>query len=179
MPAWEAFADDVMRQAYLLESLGIEVWIDDVDPYLGPAAAAELFDDVRLNRRVRVLGTHVTGSHPVLSDDVNDAFRAVHDVFGHYVAGRGFDRHGEEAAYRQHVRMFASPLARLAMTTETRGQNAALIYSADGATFARQKVAILPASFTTPDALAPTRAELPAAVRQARRFHREAGLGNL
>jgi hypothetical protein len=134
VPAWDAFADETMRQLDLLMSLGIDVWVDDIDPYSGPCAAAEMMDDVRLNRRIRVLGTHVTGSHPVLSDDVNDAFRAVHDVFGHFVTGRGFDRHGEEAAYRAHVRMFSSPLARLAMTTETRGQNAALVYSRDGST---------------------------------------------
>jgi hypothetical protein len=65
------------------------------------------------------------------SDDDNDAFRAVHDAFGHASTGRHFDRHGEEAAWRKHSQIY-SPLARQAMTTETRGQSSTFIYAYGG-----------------------------------------------
>ncbi|NVO58228.1 hypothetical protein HW561_20780 [Rhodobacteraceae bacterium B1Z28] len=53
---------------------------------------------------------------------VNDMFRAVHDFFGHAVPGTSFSATGEERAWYCHSRM-CSPLARSALTTETRGQN--------------------------------------------------------
>lgn len=53
----------------------------------------------------------------------NDAFRAVHDAFGHFGPGNPFFRApGEERAWLEHSRMY-SPEARGAMTSETRGQN--------------------------------------------------------
>ncbi|MEM7089462.1 MAG: hypothetical protein AAF496_07780 [Pseudomonadota bacterium] len=53
---------------------------------------------------------------------VNDMFRAVHDFFGHAVPGTSFSANGEERAWFCHSQM-CSPLARVALTTETRGQN--------------------------------------------------------
>ena len=52
----------------------------------------------------------------------NDIFRIVHDYFGHIKYGHGFRADGEENAWRAHSAMY-SPLARKAMTSETRGQN--------------------------------------------------------
>ena len=53
----------------------------------------------------------------------NDAFRAVHDAYGHFGGGNPFfRRQGEERAFLEHSRMY-SPEARGAMTSETRGQN--------------------------------------------------------
>lgn len=52
----------------------------------------------------------------------NDVFRIVHDYFGHVKEGVGFRADGKENAWQQHAAMY-SPLARRAMTTETRGQN--------------------------------------------------------
>lgn len=53
----------------------------------------------------------------------NDAFRAVHDAYGHFGPGNPFFRApGEERAWIEHSRMY-SPDARGAMTSETRGQN--------------------------------------------------------
>lgn len=53
----------------------------------------------------------------------NDAFRAVHDAFGHFGGGNPFfRRQGEERAFLEHSRMY-TPEARGAMTSETRGQN--------------------------------------------------------
>jgi hypothetical protein len=88
--------------------------------------------------------------HPVT---MNDIFRAVHDYYGHAKEGVGFRHDGEENAWRAHASMF-SPLARIAMTTETRGQNSWLNFGPHGdknknartedTVFADQKVGVLP-----------------------------------
>ena len=105
--------------------------------------------DIRDNSHLSVLSTATTGGHPLLTNDQNDMFRAVHDAFGHAATGRGFDPHGEEAAFRSHYAMF-SPDAQPAMATETRGQNSALNYGGPGGTplegFAPQKIALLPSA---------------------------------
>lgn len=84
---------------------------------------------------------------------VNDVFRIVHDYFGHIKNGVGFRADGEENAWQSHASMY-SPLARRAMTTETRGQNSWVNYgpygeqnrTASGAetVFAPQKMGLLP-----------------------------------
>jgi hypothetical protein len=58
----------------------------------------------------------------------NEKFRAVHDYFGHAALGNGFGAKGEETAWGAHQQMY-SPLAKLAMTAETRGQNSLVNYS--------------------------------------------------
>lgn len=83
----------------------------------------------------------------------NDIFRVVHDYFGHIKEGVGFRARGEENAWQQHMAMY-SPLARLALTTETRGQNSWVNFgpyaesnkTASGADtkYAPQKVGLLP-----------------------------------
>jgi hypothetical protein len=84
----------------------------------------------------------------------NDAFRAVHDVFGHFGSGNPFFRHkGEERAFLEHSRMY-SPEAQGAMTSETRGQNSWLNFGPYGAAnrtastpdtiFADQKSGLMP-----------------------------------
>lgn len=84
----------------------------------------------------------------------NDIFRVVHDYFGHIKEGVGFRADGEENAWRAHASMY-TPLARRAMTTETRGQNSWVNYgphsefnkTANGGDtqYAPQKVGLLPA----------------------------------
>jgi hypothetical protein len=126
------------------------------DPYAkGPSAAT---DDLRQNRKMGVFpseegfgsGEEGTGSgaptdygkrHPLMVPSGehwegkpvynNDLFRAVHDAFGHAKQGIGFRAPGEENAYRQHAQMF-TPLARMALATETRGQNSWLNYGPFG-----------------------------------------------
>jgi len=58
----------------------------------------------------------------------NEMFRAVHDAFGHGIRGNGFGPVGEEVAWGSHAQMY-SPLARIAMTSETRGQNSFVNYT--------------------------------------------------
>ena len=58
----------------------------------------------------------------------NEMFRAVHDFYGHGVHGNPFGPKGEEIAFGAHSNLF-SPLARMAMLTETRGQNSYTNYT--------------------------------------------------
>jgi hypothetical protein len=180
--AWRAMAEETARQFEFMTApaahggLGITVTVEDTDPYdCTKRGTREFFDDVA-NGRMRVLSTAVTGSHFIFSDDVNNMFRAVHDVFGHAGTGRGVDRHGEEAAYRKHSLMF-SPLARKALATETRGQNHAMI--AAGGEFQEQKVAVLPKWARDFEAVRPTSlADYRKAVKQAAKFHTAQGLAD-
>jgi hypothetical protein len=167
--AWDALAVEVRRQYVALVEHGLRVIVQDADPY---GSAAEMMSDVEGNRTIRVLSTASTGHHPYWSDAENDTFRAVHDVLGHAATGRGFDRHGEEAAYLCHRSTF-SPMARLALTTETRGQNAAMIITGG---FLDQRIAILPVDWHLASALTPTTAERTEATHQAAKFHAAAGL---
>lgn len=149
LPAYRAMREETGRQFDHMTKprskggLGLSVGVTTEDPY-GKAGYHTVFNelkhDVRENQHINVLSTKTTGGHPFFSDDENDMFRAVHDVYGHLGSGRGVDFNGEEAAYQKHSRMF-SPLARQAMATETRGQNSHLRTEGD---FPDQKVAILP-----------------------------------
>lgn len=181
VPAFNAMREEVKRQFDHLTAprnrggMGFNVEVTPHDPYKGPeeAGTRDFFNDIE-QRRMKVLSTHSTGGHPFFSDDENDMFRAVHDVFGHGGTGRGTDRHGEEAAYRKHARMF-TPLARQALATETRGQNHAMI--AAGGEFQPQKVALMPSRFTRVGLTdAGSSAERAKAMLQAQQFHRMQGL---
>ena len=147
LPSFRAMRDETMRQHDFMTSprgLGLTHEVTPHDPYVnaqgGPDHAGMMRDVAQ--GRIKSMATATTGSHPFLSDDENDAFRAVHDVFGHAGTGRDFSRHGEEAAWQAHRTMF-TPAARPALTTETRGQNSALNYGSNPGTFAPQKVALL------------------------------------
>ena len=58
----------------------------------------------------------------------NEMFRAVHDYIGHVAPGSTFRPGGEEIAYAAHHNTL-SPLARLALLSETRGQNSLVNFS--------------------------------------------------
>jgi hypothetical protein len=103
--------------------LGFSVEFTEHDPYPSAAAMAE---DVA-NKRIKAMKTSSTGGHTYFTNEENDMFRAVHDVFGHAALGRNFSREGEEAAYLSHRQMFP-PEAHAAVTSELRGQNAFLNY---------------------------------------------------
>lgn len=138
VPHYQSLLREVNHQFdHMTKTMGIKFEPVEHDPY---KSGREMAEDVTKNKRIQVLKTSVTGGHPFFSDDDNDKFRAVHDVFGHAATGRSFDKHGEEAAWVAHSQMF-SPHARRALTTETRGQNS--FYNLNGK-FADQKVALLP-----------------------------------
>lgn len=134
--------DEMARQVndqyhHLTHTMGVHVEGVDHDPY--PDVHA-MMHDLHHNKRLQYLNTASTGPHSYWDNDTNDKFRAVHDAFGHAATGRSFDRHGEEAAWLAHSRMFHGP-ARHAMTSETRGQNSVLIATGS---FPEQKTALMP-----------------------------------
>lgn len=141
--AYESFARQVETQYRIMTEVhGIRVHFEDDDPYTGRDAHLAMFEDVRCGL-LRIYGTTPGQTHPILTPDQNNQFRAVHDFHGHFMTGRGFDRHGEEAAWVRHSQMFTG-LARRAMTTETRGQNSAFIWINEGREFPPQKAVLLP-----------------------------------
>jgi hypothetical protein len=175
--SYGAMIKETMAQYEAAKKAGLKVefWNPekDQDPYgASPRLATE---DVRKNHHMWVFPTYAGyGSGDPISDEdvkknpllqltgetwngipvtVNDVFRAIHDYYGHAKEGVGFRADGEENAWRAHASMF-SPLARMAMTSETRGQNSWLNYGPHGeknrtartedTVFAPQKIGVLP-----------------------------------
>lgn len=135
VPAWKALADDsVHRMEVLANQLQIEV-VDDPEPY---ATSQEMADDIHRNRHFYV--SRANSSHPVWTVDQNVAFRTVHDVLGHAVAGGDFGWQGENLACAAHFPLL-SPLAQQALFTECLAQTAYAIFYRG---FGPQKVALLP-----------------------------------
>lgn len=127
--AWRELGDEVERQYdFMTKELGVKVDFVRDDPYPNVTALA---NDLRRNKHISVFDTRVQSDalgvkqyHPLFTDEQNNKFRAIHDVFGHASIGRGFDYDGEDAAFASHSTMFriGSPAWR-AMATETVGQN--------------------------------------------------------
>jgi hypothetical protein len=145
--AYEALAKETLEQYKAFLEAGYRVEINNEEPY---ANSQEMIDDLRNNKRIKIFSTEsgfgdnpITPKqrkeNPLLKESgfkdvngqpllINDAFRAIHDFFGHAELGNSFGFKGEENAWNVHARMF-SPLARRAMTTETRGQNSYVNFS--------------------------------------------------
>jgi hypothetical protein len=145
--AYNAMAKETLAQYKEFLDAGFTVEINNEEPY---ANSQEMIDDLRNNKRIKIFSTEsgfgdtpITAKqrkeNPLLAKTkfkdkngqpmlVNDLFRAVHDFFGHAELGNSFGPKGEENAWNVHARMF-SPLARRAMTTETRGQNSFVNFS--------------------------------------------------
>ena len=182
VPAYHAMRDEVQRQFDHMTSptskggLGINVEVTKHDPYGGGNVGQvyrQFRGDVENNNRMKVFSTAATGGHPMFTDEQNDMFRAVHDVYGHLGSGRGIDFDGEEAAFQKHSRMF-SPLARQALATETRGQNSALRMHGE---FQEQKVGLLPQHMQSLQfSRIGAASELAAAARRASAKNREQGI---
>lgn len=184
LPAFHAMGREVGQQFEHMTKpaakggLGLHVEVTDEDPYQEEGAYGIIRrakHDVETNNRLKVLSTRATGGHAVFSDDQNDMFRAVHDLYGHLGSGRGVDIHGEDAAYQKHASMF-SPLARQALATETRGQNATLHATGN---FAEQKIGILPAHMQSAQfaTARSTPTEMRNATADSRSRHFRQGLG--
>lgn len=145
--AYEAMAKETLDQYKNFLDAGYKVEINNNEPY---ANSQEMIDDLRNNKRMKIFSTEsgfgdnpITEQqrkeNPLLRDSgykdangqpmlINDVFRAIHDFYGHAELGNSFGPKGEENAWNVHARMF-SPLARAAMTTETRGQNSYVNFS--------------------------------------------------
>lgn len=125
--SYEAMRSQVNDQyEHMTGAMGIKHEVTDTDPYKTPAdMAADLAQG-----RIKTWSSAPT-PHEFFTPEENDKFRAVHDVFGHAAIGRGFSRHGEEAAFHAHRQMF-TPDAHAALASETRGQNSFLNYGPTG-----------------------------------------------
>lgn len=170
--AYDALAQETLDQLEAAKQAGIDFsFIRGEDPYksspgMGYADLAErghlyvfpteqgfgsdvAFDPVNnpLLKRIGPLGDLENAT-------INDAFRIVHDLYGHYGPGNPFFRApGEERAFKLHSRMY-SPEARPAMASETRGQNSWLNFGPYGSynrganaaetIYADQKTGIMP-----------------------------------
>ena len=171
--AYEALAKEALAQWEVIKATGFKAeFITGEDPYGNPRNAIK---DIVENNHMWVYPTDAGygadrnvsqdgTNHPMLAVvpgeeisgrpvRVNDIFRIVHDYFGHAKEGVGFRADGEENAWRIHSAMF-SPLARRALTTETRGQNSWLNFGPHGeanrkaktaeTVFAEQKAGLMP-----------------------------------
>lgn len=173
--SYAALAKETLAQWQTLKATGLKVeWIKpgQANPYAASPRLAEM--DVALNNHWWGFPTDMgfgTGpeaeaamkDNPLLAPTdevvdgrhlvVNDVFRIVHDMFGHAKEGVGFRADGEDNAWRSHAAMY-SPLARAAMTSETRGQNSWVNYGPYGKQnrtaneadthFAPQKIGLMP-----------------------------------
>ena len=141
--AYSLMADETAAQHQEIINAGyeVEIWNGEGEPY---ANAQEMIDDVRDNKHMWIFSTEAGFGDTAITEEqrqqnkllqdsgfkdkngntllYNDLFRFVHDFFGHTERGNGFGPVGEENAWDVHSRMY-TPLARRAMTTETRGQN--------------------------------------------------------
>jgi hypothetical protein len=126
---------------------GYSVIMDDNASY---NSSEDMINDLRDNKKLDIYSTEAGfGGAPITDEQrrdnpllaetkykdangrtllANDLFRFVHDFFGHSELGNSFGPKGEENAWNVHARMY-SPLARRAMTTETRGQNSFVNFS--------------------------------------------------
>lgn len=169
--AYDAMITETLAQYEAVIASGLTVeFIAGDDPYAGNPRL--MIEDVRENNHMWVFGTRDgfgsnaefdVSDNPLLAETefeisgqkalANDLFRVVHDYFGHVKEGVGFRAGGEENAWRAHAAMY-SPLARRAVTTETRGQNSWVNYgpqsefnrtaSAADTIYADQKLGLLP-----------------------------------
>ena len=161
--AYKAMVDETIEQYNKILSYGYKLEINNSEPY---DSSADMITDLRDNKRMKIFSTESGFGDEAITDqqrkdnpllqktnfkDINgepllpnDLFRFVHDFFGHAKFGNGFGAIGEENAWSIHSRMY-SPLARLAMTTETRGQNSWVNFSGvnDKAFELRDKARIL------------------------------------
>lgn len=132
--AWKELADDsVARSKVLAQQIQIEI-TDEPEPY---QTSAEMAEDVHKNRKFKV--SRANSHHPIWTVDQNVAFRIVHDILGHCVAGGDFGWQGENLACAAHFPLL-TPNAQKALFTECIGQTA---YGAFYRSFGPQKVAFL------------------------------------
>ena len=176
--SYQALADETMAQLDKIKDSGLDIRFlkpGMEDPYArSPALGyADIVENNRLYTYPTDFGFGTTDAnaellstfkHPLLTpigklgdkDNavVNDAFRVVHDAFGHFGPGNPFFRHkGEERAWLNHAPMY-SPEARPAAAVELRGQNSYLNFGpnaehnakASGADtiYADQKLGLMP-----------------------------------
>ncbi len=147
--AYQALVNELRAQlAYVNNYVELLPYGDDVvNPY--PDSPA-MMEDIFKNHELRV---YDGGSdHALLTREENWIFRGVHDFFGHAAHGFAFGPRGEENAWVEHCKMF-TPVARWALSTESRGQNSNVNFGKyadlppNKRPYAVQKANLLPVQF--------------------------------
>jgi hypothetical protein len=147
--AYDAFTRETQAQADALHRAGYSWEFTKEDPYPPTKGGSKAMLRDLKDKHIRVYETTGEQSHPLMTNEQNNLFRAVHEILGHGVDEVPFSAIGEENAFRSHAQMY-SPLARRAMATETRGQNSQFNYGpnkhipAPQRPFATQKAALWP-----------------------------------
>jgi hypothetical protein len=171
LAAYRQMIEETAAQYQVILDTGLQIeFITGEDPYAGNPRLAIL--DIVENNHFSVYSTREgfgtreefdPSESPLLEESGfeisgrpalnNDLFRVVHDFFGHVKDGVGFRAEGEENAWQSHAAMY-SPLARRAMTVETRGQNSWVNFGPSGefnrtasgadTIYADQKMGLLP-----------------------------------
>lgn len=126
--AYRQFKKELIKQ-YRLLSKYINFEFVNYDPYKN---SQDMFKDIKENKRLKV---YTGGEYHKNMKCINKIFRAVHDIFGHYIHYNSFSASGEYKAYKHHSAMF-SPLAKKALFTESIGQ---VCYYAINKKYAKQK----------------------------------------
>ena len=98
------------------------MYVSSIDQRYGEGEIVS--EDVQNNPMLRLTDEYISGRQA----RVDDILRLVHNCFGHVKEGFNFTDSGKDAAYASHAVMF-SPLARVALATETRGQNSSATLS--------------------------------------------------
>jgi hypothetical protein len=146
--AYGALIHETGKQLAHMISHGVK--FSKIEPHMKnpyPGGSKDLFNDVNKNNHMWYFPTDSGfgtedknySDHPLLQPvyveghghiTANDAFRLVHDYFGHAKEGFGFGPKGEENAWQHHMQMF-SPLAQKALTAETRMQNSTVNFGSN------------------------------------------------
>lgn len=118
--AWKALADHSM---HALHVLGGQLHIEPTNNPQPYASADDMRKDVHEKRHYYL--TRGGSAHPVWTADQVAAFRAVHDILGHGVAGGHYDWPGRNLAAAAHAPLL-EPLAQQALFAETVARQAHL-----------------------------------------------------
>ena len=137
--SYQSLIDDIIKQFISLMDTGFHVHGCDGDPY---STSKNMYEDVfrgMICYRKTITPTrndaHGVSNYPMMDiiDSpygffvINDVFRIVHDVFGHFCGKNSFGIHGEYQSWIDH-RTMMSPRSLLALYLETRGQNVVFNY---------------------------------------------------
>lgn len=173
--AYENLASELLEQ-YDALPVKVEIWNGKGEPYQDSKkriSSKKMRDDVLTNNHIYIYKTtpetfgdgYIFEDHPLLRSTgrtdmngepllYNDLLRAVHDYYAHTMTTAGFGEKGEEVAWMNHMRMTRDPLARWALTSETRGQNSWVNFregiedvARKDRPFATQKADLLPVKY--------------------------------
>lgn len=133
--SYASLVQETLAQLDALEAAGytVEPWTGRGEPY---KSSADAVADIRDNKHLFFLKTegniNSAANNPMLAPwrdglVVNDAFRAVHDFYGHGKEGYQFGPRGEFNAWKAHSTLF-TPEAQGALAAETLAQNAWVNY---------------------------------------------------